>query len=158
MSVATAPAPVSRLEPAGRRPDTVIARLTARRASLQSSIWGLVFGAIVVSTVSSYASAYPTAADRARLSATVAGNAGAEALLGPTRHIDTVAGWTAWRAGGLAMLIGAIWGLLAGTRFLRGEEEAGRWELLLSGATTRKDHRDRAARRARRVGCGGEAL
>jgi ABC-2 type transport system permease protein len=115
----------------------VVARLTARRASVQSAIWGVVFGILVVSTVSSYASAYPTAADRLRLRASVGGNVGAEALLGPTRRIETVAGWTGWRAVGLAMLIGAIWGLLAGTRFLRGEEETGRWELLLTGATTR---------------------
>src|SRR5207302_858760 len=33
--------------------------------------------------------------------------------------------------------IGAVWGLLTGTRLLRGEEEAGRFELLLCGPTTR---------------------
>ena len=134
---AVTPALPARPVPAGRSPGTVVARLTARRASVQSAVWGLVFGALVVTTVSGFVTVYPTAADRLRLRVTVAGNAGAEALLGPTRRIDTVAGWTAWRAVGLAMLIGAIWALLAGTRFLRGEEEAGRWELLLTGATTR---------------------
>ena len=34
--------------------------------------------------------------------------------------------------------MGAVWGLLAGTRLLRGEEDAGRWELLLAGRTTRR--------------------
>jgi ABC-2 type transport system permease protein len=136
-TAAPAPSVPLRTARAGRRPGTVVARLTARRASVQSAIWGVVFGVLVVSTVSSYASAYPTVADRLRLRASVGGNVGAEALLGPTRRIETVAGWTGWRALGLAMLIGAIWGLLAGTRFLRGEEEAGRWELLLTGATTR---------------------
>ncbi len=34
-------------------------------------------------------------------------------------------------------MIGAVWGLLTATRLLRGEEQDGRWELLLAGATTR---------------------
>jgi ABC-2 type transport system permease protein len=42
------------------------------------------------------------------------------------------------------MLLGAIWGLLVATRLLRGEEDTGRWELYLSGHTTRA----RAARQA----------
>ena len=35
------------------------------------------------------------------------------------------------------MLLGAVWGLATSTRLVRGEEEAGRWELLLAGGTTR---------------------
>ena len=35
-------------------------------------------------------------------------------------------------------VVGAVWGLLTSTRLLRGEEDAGRWELLLSGAATRR--------------------
>ena len=36
------------------------------------------------------------------------------------------------------MLLGAVWGLLTSTRLLRGEEDGGRWELLLAGRTTRR--------------------
>lgn len=36
------------------------------------------------------------------------------------------------------IIVGAVWGLLTGTRLLRGEEDAGRWELLLAGQTTRR--------------------
>jgi ABC-2 type transport system permease protein len=36
------------------------------------------------------------------------------------------------------MILGAVWGLLTSTRLLRGEEENGRWELLLTGLTTRR--------------------
>ena len=35
------------------------------------------------------------------------------------------------------MILGAVWGLLTSTRLLRGEEDSGRWELLLGGQTTR---------------------
>ena len=34
-------------------------------------------------------------------------------------------------------VIGGVWALLTATRLLRGEEEEGRWELLLTGQTTR---------------------
>ena len=56
----------------------------------------------------------------------------------PPREIQTVAGFTAWRCLGVLSVVGAVWGLLAGTRLLRGEEDAGRWELLLAGQTTRR--------------------
>ncbi len=36
------------------------------------------------------------------------------------------------------IILGGVWGLLTSTRLLRGEEDAGRWELLLTGQTTRK--------------------
>jgi ABC-2 type transport system permease protein len=36
------------------------------------------------------------------------------------------------------ILVGAVWGLLTSTRLLRGEEDDGRWELLLAGQTTRR--------------------
>ena len=35
------------------------------------------------------------------------------------------------------MIVGAIWGLLTSSRLLRGEEDAGRWDMLLSGSITR---------------------
>ena len=34
-------------------------------------------------------------------------------------------------------MLGAVWALLVATRLTRGEEDAGRWELLLAGGTTR---------------------
>ena len=36
------------------------------------------------------------------------------------------------------MILGAVWGLLLSTKLLRGEEDDGRWDLLLSGQTTRR--------------------
>jgi ABC-2 type transport system permease protein len=130
------------LTPVGRRPArrsarSVVARVVGRRAVRQGAIWGAVFGILVVTSAAGFVSTYPTAADRARIRTSLASNAGLQAVFGSTRHLDTVAGFTAWRALGLAALLGAVWGLLASTRLLRGEEEAGRWELLLAGQTTR---------------------
>jgi ABC-2 type transport system permease protein len=36
------------------------------------------------------------------------------------------------------MVIGSVWGLLLSTRLLRGEEDTGRWDLLLAGQVTRR--------------------
>jgi ABC-2 type transport system permease protein len=119
------------------RPSTAVAALTVRRATRSGAVWGAVFGLYVVASASGYASAYPTAASRAKLVRSLGANPGLAALLGPARHLETVAGFTAWRTLGVLTIAGAVWGMLLATRLLRGEEEAGRWELLLAGPTTR---------------------
>lgn len=123
---------------AGRSPRTVVARLVARRATRSAAGWGLVFGIYVAASLKGYASAYPTAASRTAFARSFGSNAGVAALLGPARNLHTAAGFTAWRCLGVLSVVGAVWGLLAGTRLLRGEEDAGRWELLLAGQTTRR--------------------
>ena len=97
-----------------------------------------------------YASTFPTASSRAQLALAFEGNTAWEALFGTIRRMDTVAGYTAYKSWMFAMILGAIWGLLVATRLLRGEEDAGRWELFLSGQTTRARAALQAARRARR--------
>src|ERR1019366_1700511 len=59
------------------------------------------------------------------------------ALFGPAPMLQTSAGFTVLKTFLTLSILGAVWGLLSGTRSLRGEEDAGRWELLLTGATTR---------------------
>jgi hypothetical protein len=44
-----------------------------------------------------------------------------------------VAGYTVWKSFMFLIVVGSAWGLLTGTKLLRGEEDAGRWELLLAG-------------------------
>lgn len=117
---------------------TVVARLTARRAARSGALWGLLFGVYIVSSVTNYTTIAKTAAQRAKLAASFGANPGLHAMLGTARHVDSVAGFTAWRSVGVLTMLGAIWALLAGTRLTRGEEDAGRWELLLAGQTTRR--------------------
>jgi polyether ionophore transport system permease protein len=120
-----------------RRASSVVAALSARRAGWQGALWGATFGVVVYGSVTGYTSAYPTVTARRVLQSSIAVNPGAQALLGPAHHLETVAGFTAWRAMGSVMLVGAVWGILASTKQLRGEEDAGRWEILLAGPTTR---------------------
>ena len=122
----------------GRSPATVVATLTAGKAVRSGAVWGAVFALYVTASALGYASAYKTPQARALLAAQFGSNFGINAIIGPAHHIDTVAGFTAWRTLGVLSIVGAAWGLLIGTKLLRGEEEAGRWEALLAGQTTRR--------------------
>lgn len=124
--------------PEGRWPATVIARHTARLAARSGALWGYVFGISVASWALGYVSAYKTTAERTRLASLFGSNSGLSAFNGPAHELQTVAGYTVWKTFGFLSILGAAWGLLAATRLLRGEEDAGRWELLLSGQATRK--------------------
>lgn len=121
-----------------RHPGLMPARVVARGALRGALIWGAVFGLLIAVEVYEYGREYPAAADRAELVATMGANAGLQAIFGIARQLDTVGGYVAFHTIGLLGIIGAIWALLAATRLLRGEEEAGRWEVLLAGQTTRR--------------------
>jgi len=101
-------------------------------------LWGVVFGVYVTESATGYEGAYKTAGQRHALAQTLGSDVGISAIIGPASHLDTVAGFVAWRTLGVLTVVGAVWGLLAATRLLRGEEDAGRWELLLAGRTTRR--------------------
>jgi ABC-2 type transport system permease protein len=120
------------------RTRTVVARRAAWSASRSGLVWGLGFGSYVAVSALGYASSYSTPAQREQFARLFGANTAVNALVGPARRLDTVAGFTAWRSLGVLGVIGAIWGLLAATRLLRGEEDAGRWELLLSGHASRR--------------------
>jgi ABC-2 type transport system permease protein len=120
-----------------QRAARTIAVTTARRAATQGVLWGIVFGGTIAASARSYAGLFPTVASRAEMARTFEGNTAWAALFGPLRRLDTVAGYTVYKAGMTVIILGAIWGLLLATRVLRGEEDAGRWELFLSGRTTR---------------------
>ena len=123
---------------AGRHPGAVVAFRTARAAVRSAVLWGYVFGLTVASAALGYSSTYRTQAQREQFAALFGSNAGLAAITGPAREIQTVTGYTVWKTSMFLTLVGAVWGLLTGTRLLRGEEEAGRYELLLAGQTTRR--------------------
>jgi len=133
MPIADVAVPVA---PTYGRSRWVIAERTARSAGRSGVIWGYVFGAFVASSAWSYTTIYKTHAERESLAHAFGTNKATIALFGPAPSLQTVAGFTVFKVSMTAMLIGAVWALLTSTRLVRGEEEAGRWELLLSGQTT----------------------
>jgi ABC-2 type transport system permease protein len=105
-----------------------------RRATV---LWGLAFAFVVYGSAAGYAAAYGTASSRHALASSLGHNAGLAALFGTPHDLASVSGFTAWRSAGVLFIAGAIWGLLLGTTASRGEEEAGRWELVAAAATSR---------------------
>ncbi|NNN18457.1 MAG: hypothetical protein HKL84_01245 [Acidimicrobiaceae bacterium] len=118
--------------------DTVIVRRTLRSALPSSVLWGVVFGCMVAFTALSYSTIYRTQTDRNSLASAFGANISTSALFGPAPQLQTVAGFTVFKVWLTISIIGGIWGLLISTRLLRGEEESGRWELLLMGRATRR--------------------
>lgn len=117
--------------------DTIF-RFSLRRATRPAALWGVLFGVLIASSAKTYVSSFPTGASRRALSHSFASNAGFAALFGIIRRIDTVAGYTAYKTAYTLIILGAIWGLFIATKLRRGEEEAGRLEVLLAGPTTRR--------------------
>jgi len=115
----------------------VIAGLTARKAVRSGGVWGYVFGAVIASSALSYTKLYKTVAERDALAAAFGSNHATSALFGPAPHLQTVAGFTVFKTSMTLVIMGAVWAILTSTRLLRGEEDNGRWDLLLAGPTTR---------------------
>jgi ABC-2 type transport system permease protein len=115
--------------------EVAVARRAFRQVRTGAVVWAVVFGATVATTALSYVSSFPDQASRDQLAASTGNDAGLSILLGPISSIDTVAGYTVYKCYVFLTAIGAVWGLLAATRLLRGEEDTGRWQLVLSGGT-----------------------
>jgi len=66
----------------------------------------------------------------------LAENPAISVLFGPPRALDDAGGFTVWRTGTIAAVLVAAWAIAASTRVTRGEEDAGRWALLIAGPVT----------------------
>jgi ABC-2 type transport system permease protein len=85
-----------------------------------------------------YRRVYTTHASRAAFAHSFGTNPGLRLLYGEPHNVAAVAGYTAWRVGGVLVIAAAIFGVLAAVRALRGEEDAGRTELVLAGIVSRR--------------------
>lgn len=128
--------------PALRRPVTGTGRATQAVAGLDFRL--IRFGALVLTVAVSVITAVvvlqyavtfvdPQAAGSVQL---LAENPAIRVLFGMPRALDTAGGFTVWRIGTFTAIACAVWGLLAATRLTRGEEDAGRAPLLLTGPLT----------------------
>ena len=119
-----------------RTPAITIAVHGLRRLWKGALAIGITSGAVAASSGLSYASNYPTRASRLAVASGLRGATGMSVLFGQIDRIDTVGGYTAYKSYVFLTTLGAIWAMLATTRVLRGEEELGRWQLVLAGRTT----------------------
>ena len=117
------------------RTDAAIARRAFRQLWIGATVCAGAFGATAASSALTYVTSFPSEAGRQQLAATTGRDTGLSVLLGPVASIDTVGGYTVYKGFVFLSTIGAIWGVLAATRLLRGEEDAGRWQVMLAGST-----------------------
>ncbi|MGW4054309.1 ABC transporter permease [Streptomyces sp. NPDC004779] len=83
-------------------------------------------------TVGAYRDAVASPSDAAALAA-LAENPAIRTLFGEPVALHDAGGFAVWRTGTVLSVLLAVWGLLAATRITRGEEDAGRWDVLLAG-------------------------
>lgn len=113
-----------------------LVRLGLRLSLRGALIWAVVTALFLALVASAWASAYPTLESRRQIASALGNNPGFRAFAGPPRAIDTAGGFLVWRIGVTLLAMLGVWALLTSTRLLRGEEEAGRRELVLSQPVT----------------------
>lgn len=106
------------------RPERVLARHAARSVRVPT----LVLCVLAVVMIATAASSAGLVGDMTRLTSAPA----IRALYGEPFDLTSAGGLFAWRYGAVLAVFVAVWALLATTRLLRGEEEAGRSELVLA--------------------------
>ena len=116
---------------------TALARQALRDARARTVAFAYLFAVYAYIQPVGYRHTYPTGANRRAFADSFAGNPGLRLLYGQPHRIDTTAGYTAWRVGGVLAIAAAAYGLLAAVRVGRAEEESGRTEVVLAAPVSR---------------------
>jgi ABC-2 type transport system permease protein len=112
-------------------PGRAVSRLAVRQLRWGAMVVALICGgmsALVASQFQKIGGLLDESGMRA-----LAENPAVRILSGPPVAIDDPGGFTVWRTGTPVSLLASGWILLATTRITRGEEDGGRWDLLLAG-------------------------
>ncbi len=100
--------------------------------------FGALFAFVAFIQPISYRRAYPSRLDRLAFAHSFADNKAIRLFYGVPHGLLTVGGYTAWRVGGILAVFAAVWASLAAVAAFRGEEDAGRSELVLSQVVGRR--------------------
>ena len=114
-----------------------LTRLAFRRDRIMLPAWVYLITVLVATTAYTFKKLYPTAAARAQLAVTGGGNPALRFLYGRLNG-SSIGALTAWRYGIWAAIFGALMTIFIVIRHTRGDEEAGRLELVGSAAVGRQ--------------------
>ena len=114
-----------------------LARLVLRRDRGRFAIWIVAIAGLVYAQAVSIKGLYPDPAELAEAARLVEDNAAFIAMAGPPLALDTLGGRVTFEISAFAMVLAALMNLLLVTRNVRGDEEAGRTELLRSTVVAR---------------------
>jgi ABC-2 type transport system permease protein len=108
-----------------------------RGERVRLTVIGLICAAYAAGNVVGYRETYPSVADSVRFARVFSDNIALRLFYGVPHDLATVAGYAEFRVVGILAILTAAWSLFAAVRALRGEEDAGRYELILAGAVGR---------------------
>jgi ABC-2 type transport system permease protein len=114
------------------RPHLAVSRLWIRLARRSALMIAVAIGVYVVVEVASYRAAYPSGVSPIQFKL-FEDNPVSRMMQGVPVGLGTPGGFTVWDGGWFMQLIICVWALLMTTRLLRGEEDAGRSDLVLAG-------------------------
>ncbi len=114
------------------RAGTAVTRALVRQLRRGTAVVAGVCGVLPAFVAAEYERTFSGAVGVDSLTA-LAENPAIRTLFGPPVALDDPGGFTVWRTGTVLAVLVGVWAALAGTRVTRGEEEAGRAELLLAG-------------------------
>ena len=112
-------------------PGRVMSRLAVRQLRLGAVVVALVCGVMSALVALQYRP-IGEMLDESGLRV-LAQNPAIRILSGPPVALDDPGGFTVWRTGIPVSVFASLWIMLATTRITRGEEDSGRWDLLLAG-------------------------
>jgi polyether ionophore transport system permease protein len=109
-----------------------LTRFAVRRDRVRIVVWIASIVLVVVATVGSIKGLYPKQSDLDAAARASEGNAAAIVFNGPAQGLDTVGGQVAFQTGTFGLILMGLMSLFMLGRMTRGEEEAGRAELVRS--------------------------
>jgi ABC-2 type transport system permease protein len=112
-------------------PGRAVSRLAVRQLRCGAVVVALICGGMSALVASQY-QMIGGLLDESGMRA-LAENPAVRILSGPPVALDDPGGFTVWRTGTPILVLASGWIMLATTRITRGEEDAGRWSLLLAG-------------------------
>ena len=109
-----------------------LTRFAVRRERVRALVWVASIVLVVVATVGSIKGLYPKQSDLDAAARASKDNAAAIVFNGPAQGLDTVGGEVAFNTGTFGLILMGLMSLFVLGRMTRGEEEAGRAELVRS--------------------------
>jgi ABC-2 type transport system permease protein len=113
-------------------PTRLVVAAAARQVRRGTLVVSALTGVLAAFVAAEYRDTFGGAVSAASLE-TLANNPAIRTLFGPPVALGDPGGFTVWRTGTVLGVLVGTWAALAATRITRGEEEAGRWDLLLAG-------------------------
>ena len=123
--------------PRGRGSRAAVAGHALRQERVRLGVIATIVVLYTVANVVGYRDTYPTAAERERFAAAFGDNVALRLFYGLPHDLATVAGYVEFRVVGILSVFLAAWAVFAAVRALRGEEDAGRFELILAAPMRR---------------------